>query len=143
MIKAPKVYSTETGLAAYLLGLRSAEQVGRDPLLGNLFENMVVMETLKARLNAGKDPDLYYFRDSQGFEVDVLLASGRTLIPIEIKASFTPGDDLCKGVRRFSELTKEADHPTVVYAGRNIASAKNISFLNFEKVADFVGGLRS
>ncbi len=141
LIKAPKVYFTETGLAAYLLGLRTAEQVGRDPLMGNLFENMVVMEILKARLNAGKDPDLYFFRDSQGFEVDVLLASGGRLVPIEIKAAFTPGDDLCKGVRRFAALTAEAARPTVIYAGRDIPSHDVPSFLNFENAAAFVRDL--
>ena len=138
LIKSPKIYFTETGLAAYLLGLRTEDQVGRDPLLGNLFENMVVMEVLKARLNAGKDPDLYFFRDSQGFEVDLLLASGRTLVPIEIKAAYTPGDDLSKGVRRFAALTTEAVRPTVIYAGRDIPSQDAPSFLNFEHTAGFI-----
>ncbi|NCA83790.1 MAG: ATP-binding protein [Opitutae bacterium] len=138
LIKAPKIYFTETGLAAYLLGLRTEEQVARDPLLGSLFENMVVMEVLKARLNAGKEPDLYYFRDSQGFEVDLLLASGRALIPIEIKAAYTPGEELCKGVRRFAALAAEAARPTVIYAGRDIPSSVAPSFLHFEKAADFI-----
>ncbi len=138
LIKAPKVYFIETGLAAYLLGLRTEDQMSRDPLVGHLFENMVVMEVLKARLNAGKEPDIYYFRDSLGFEVDLLLASGRDLIPIEIKSTYTPSDDLSKGVRHFAALTKDARHPTVIYSGRNIPSQKTPSFCNFEDVASMV-----
>ncbi len=134
LVKSPKVYFIETGLTAYLLGLRTAEQVGRDPLLGNLFENMVVMEAFKARLNAGKDPDFYFFRDSQGLEVDLLLASGRDLFPYEIKAAFTPNDNLFRGVKRFADLSKEAKDPAVIYAGRNILSETEPSFINFETV---------
>ena len=115
--------------------------MSRDPLVGHLFENMVVMEVLKARLNAGKEPDLYYFRDSQGFEVDLLLASGRELIPIEIKATYTPSDDLSKNVRHFTALTKEARRPTVIYSGRNIPSQKTPSFCNFEDVVSMVHSL--
>ncbi len=115
--------------------------MARDPLVGHLFENMVVMEVLKARLNAGKESDLYYFRDSQGFEVDLLLASGRDLIPIEIKSTYTPADDLSKGVRHFTALTQEARQPTVIYAGRNIASQNNPSFCNFEDAAAMVHAL--
>ncbi len=138
MIKSPKVYFIETGLAAYLLGLRSADQINRDPLMGSLFENMVVMEMFKSRLNAGKDPDLYFYRDSQGLEVDVLLASGRSLIPFEIKAAFTPHDDLFCNVKRFASLTDEAKCPAVIYAGRSLPSEDVPSFQNFATVSSLL-----
>jgi predicted AAA+ superfamily ATPase len=138
LIKSPKIYFTETGLAAYLLGLRTPEQVGRDPLLGNLFENMVATEALKANLNAGKDPDLYFFRDSQGLEVDLLLVCGRKLIPIEIKAAHTPHQDLSRGLQRFATLAQETQHPTVIYAGRNIPSQATPSFLNYTETTRFI-----
>ncbi|MDX9975504.1 MAG: hypothetical protein RBU21_21135 [FCB group bacterium] len=89
-------------------------------------------------LNAGKDRDLFFFRDSQGLEVDLLLASGRKLIPIEIKAAHTPHHDLSRGVERFSTLTQEAQHPTVIYAGRNIPSQATPSFLNFKDTTQFI-----
>lgn len=133
LIKSPKLYFVETGLAAYLLGLRTAEQVGRDPLLGHLFENMVVMEAIKTRYNSGKDSDLYFFRDSQGLEVDLLLSSGRNLFPIEIKAAFTPDHDLSRNVRRFAELTGKEMQTAVVYAGRTILSEAVPSFIHFEE----------
>ncbi len=141
LIKAPKLYFVETGLAAYLLGLQSEEQIARDPLLGNLFENMVVMEIVKARLNAGKDPNVYFFRDSQGLEVDIVLDVGRRLVPIEVKAAYTPNAEMHRSVRRFAELTNEAVAPTVIYAGRDIPSEKVPSFLNFANTAEFVAML--
>ena len=74
------------------------------------------------------------------YEVDLLLASGRTLVPIEIKAAYTPGDDLSKGVRRFAALTTEAVCPTVIYAGRDIPAHNAPSFLNFEHTATLIHG---
>ncbi len=73
--------------------------------------------------------------------VNLLLASGRDLIPIEIKSTYTPADDLSKGVRHFTALTQEARQPTVIYAGRNLASQNNLSFCNFEDAAAMVHAL--
>jgi predicted AAA+ superfamily ATPase len=58
LVKTPKIYFTEVGLAAWLLGIKSADMVSRDPLIGNLFENMVIVEALKSRLNSGNTPDM-------------------------------------------------------------------------------------
>ena len=74
LTKAPKIYFTEVGLAASLLGIETVSQVARDPLLGGLFENLVVAEALKARYNLGKQqPDLYYFRVQGRHEVDLII----------------------------------------------------------------------
>jgi predicted AAA+ superfamily ATPase len=88
-VKAPKLYFTEVGLATYLLGLEKPEQVARDPLRGALFENMVMIELIKARLHRGREPGLYFVRDHKGTEIDGLLTRGRDLVPIEIKAAAT------------------------------------------------------
>ena len=141
LIKSYKVYFTEPGLAAYLLGLRTPEQVGRDPLMGNLFENMVMVDILKTLLNSGKDPDLYFFRDTHGLEVDLLLATARHLVPLEVKASYTPHADLYQNIEKFRALVgKEIKHPAVVYSGRDIPSDSEPSFINFENVASHVLG---
>lgn len=68
VVKTPKVYFCDTGLAAYLLGIETPEQMQRDPLMGNLFENLVVNEALKARYNYGAEPNLFFFRNSKGLE---------------------------------------------------------------------------
>ena len=72
LVKSKKLYFSEVGLAAWLLGIETPEQAARDPLFGGLFENMVVMEAMKARLNAGEVPNLYFLRDSQGLEADLI-----------------------------------------------------------------------
>jgi len=75
--KTPKLYFSEPGLASWLLGISTPEQAARDPLFGGLFENMVVIEALKARLNAGEMPELYYYRSKDGLEID-LIQQGET-----------------------------------------------------------------
>jgi predicted AAA+ superfamily ATPase len=131
LIKSPKIYFTEVGLATWLLGIDSPAQVARDPLLGGLFENLVVMEHLKARFNAGKESNLYYFRDQQGFEVDLLLADGRTLQPIEVKASQTYDASLATNLRKFMDIAKEAQNPTVVYAAEKTCTVNGVRFQRF------------
>ncbi len=115
-IKSPKLYFTEPGLAAYLLEIRTSEQVARDPLMGNLFENMVVIEALKARYNAGRDADLYFFRDQRGFEIDLIKSEHRELTPIEIKAARTFNPEFIKRLKTFEALDPRIKPGAVVYA---------------------------
>jgi predicted AAA+ superfamily ATPase len=112
LIKAPKLYFYDVGLACWLLGLRTAEQVARDPLWGSLFENFVIMEAMKDRLNAGESAEMYFYRDSEGNEVDLLLPSGGKMHAIEIKAGATVNPDYFKGLKTFA-----SHHPAVVAGG--------------------------
>jgi len=108
LIKSPKLYFYDVGLASYLLGLENENQVSRDPLRGNLFENMVVMEALKFRYNQGKRSNMFFFRDSNGNEVDLIAAQGRSLAAIEIKAGATINQDYFKGLRQFRKVIGES-----------------------------------
>ncbi len=117
IIKSPKIYFTDVGLASYLLGIESPALVARDPLLGNLFENMVVLEALKARLNAGKEPELYFYRDNKGNEVDLLFRRNRQLIPIEIKAAMTFNPEFAKGIAQFQKIASSTQKGYIIYAG--------------------------
>ncbi|MBK8802146.1 MAG: ATP-binding protein [Fibrobacteres bacterium] len=101
LVKSSKVFFTDTGLACHLLGIRDPEQLWRDPLRGNLFENMVVADLVKYCLNRGRTPDLHFYRDSNGVEVDLLHGDGRTVRPIEIKSASTFHPDFTKGLRSF------------------------------------------
>lgn len=112
LIKAPKLYFYDVGLACWLLGLRSAEQVARDPLWGSLFENFVIMEAMKDRLNAGESAEMYFYRDSEGNEVDLLLPTGGKMHAIEIKAGATVNPDYFKGLKTFV-----AHHPNAIVGG--------------------------
>lgn len=105
LIKSPKLYFYDAGLACGLLGLRNADQVARDPLWGSLFENFIVMEALKDRLNAGESAEMYFYGDSEGNEVDLLLPTGGKLHPIEIKAGATVNNDFFKGLKTFAAQT--------------------------------------
>ena len=79
LIKSPKLYFHDVGLAAFLLGLENETQVGRDFLRGNLFENLVVVEALKYRYSQGNRSNLFFYRESNGNEVDLLAESGSSL----------------------------------------------------------------
>lgn len=119
LIKSPKLYFYDVGLASYLLGLENENQVNRDPLRGNLFENLVVMEALKHLYNRGKRSNLFFYRDSNGNEVDLISEQGRTLAAIEIKAGTTINPDFFKGLRQFKKVAGES-HTVVaglVYGG--------------------------
>ncbi len=131
VIKSPKYYFTDTGLLAYLLGIEKAEQVVRDPLVGNLFENLVVLEALKARYNLGVDANLYFYRDSHGAEIDLLHPSARNLIGVEIKSAATFDDSFKKSLVQFSAKHHPLEKSYVVYNGENISFSDGISLINF------------
>lgn len=124
--KSPKIYFTETGLASYLIGLRSPAEVATHPLMGNLFENLVVSEELKWRYNRGAEADMYFYRNSSGsIEVDLLVESGSRLHPFEIKASSTFSASMTKNLASFAAICPEAERGRVVYSGETLPVAAN------------------
>jgi predicted AAA+ superfamily ATPase len=95
LIKSPKVYVADSGLACHLLGIETEAELEKSPFLGALFEGFIAGEIVKAQWNAGRRRELYYFRDQQGLEVDfVLPGKGGTVRLVEAKAArtVTPGD---------------------------------------------------
>ena len=134
IIKSPKIYFTDVGLASYLLGIESPALATRDPLIGNLFENMVVIEALKARLNAGKEPELYFYRDNKGNEVDLLFRQNRQLIPIEIKSAMTFNPEFAKGIAQFQKIASSAQKGHIIYAGNLTPELTHASVLHFTDV---------
>ncbi|MBU6271180.1 MAG: ATP-binding protein [Betaproteobacteria bacterium] len=118
LVRSPKLYFVDVGLACWLLGLRHPDQVARDPLWGALFENLVVIEALKDRLNTGESAELYFYRDSAGNEVDLLVPDGPSLWPVEIKAGATVNPDYFKGLRTFfAHQPQRASGGCVVFGG--------------------------
>jgi len=131
-IKAPKVYFTEVGLVCYLLGIRSVEQIPTHPLVGSLFENMVVMELRKQNLNRGEDCELYFMRTSHGVEVDVVTERGGKLDLTEVKAGSTFHDEMADSLRSLkSLLPDEIGECRVVYSGRATMGSDGIEFVPF------------
>ncbi|WP_159475821.1 ATP-binding protein [Dyadobacter sp. 3J3] len=116
LIKRPKIYFYDTGLVCSLLGITSSDQLSFHPLRGSLFECLVVTELLKKRTNAGKQINLYYWRDKTGHEVDVIVDQGMSLLPIEIKAGKTINSDFFKSLTYWNKLSGEQSG-FIIYAG--------------------------
>jgi predicted AAA+ superfamily ATPase len=118
LVKTPKVYFVDVGLASHLLGIESAKQVERDPLYGNLFENMVIMEFVKLRAAKGQKHGLYFYRDSHGNEIDILTEVSRILTPIEIKTSGTFQDGLLKSLNYYqNHIDTNCIRSYLIYSG--------------------------
>ena len=131
VIKSPKIYFTDTGLLCYLLDIDSEKTVRRDPLIGQIFENLVLLEAIKARLNKGLNPNIYFFRDTNGLEVDILYKHGSHLTPIEIKSSATFHNSFAKGIHKFQKLTKNSQKGYIVYSGDFTPQTETFSVINF------------
>jgi len=134
IVKSPKYYFVDTGLLAFLLGIEKPGQISRDPLVGQMFENLVVLECLKSRANQGKLPNLYFFRDSNGNEVDVLFQDGRELTAIEIKSSSTYNASLLKGLKRLASLSPTVTQSYLVYAGDYFEFSNGITALRYDQL---------
>ncbi len=108
IIKAPKIYLTDTGLACFLLGIRGPEDLRSHPLRGHLFETLIVTEIMKVFVNQGEAPPLFFFRDRTGLEVDLLVDLGKRLLAMEIKSSTTVREDALSGLKRYLALAPSA-----------------------------------
>jgi len=139
VIKSPKIYFNDVGLASYLLGIQNETQLSRDPLRGHLFENAVILELKKHRLNQGLDPHLFYYRDIQKNEVDILYKKGHELVPIEIKSSKTFHPEFTKKLKVFQEMAQErSPEAYLIYAGEMEQRIHNIHLLNFKNAIQAV-----
>jgi uncharacterized protein len=143
LIKSPKLYFHDVGLAAYLLGIENATQMHRDPLRGGLFENMVISDLLKKRFNAGLDSNLFFFRDSKGNEVDAVLRFGAQLIPVEIKSSSTFSRDFLKGLSFFeTSAAGRVSKSYVVFNGKSKKQIGNTSLIPYGAAGDEIVEIR-
>lgn len=132
IIKSSKLYFTDPGLACYLLGIETAAQLARDPLRGNIYENMVVMELVKQRYNLGKEHNLYFMRDSHNNEIDVIYKQANNLVPIEIKAAKTFNPDFLKGLKYLDKIQPErVACGYLIYSGENRSNIGKFSVLNY------------
>lgn len=116
VVKMPKLYFYDTGLASALLGIEHSEQLALHPFKGGLFENLVVLECLKYRFNKGLTNNLFFWRDNIGHEIDLLINTGTSRIPMEIKSGQTATDEFFKGILFWQKMTN-ATGGYVVYAG--------------------------
>jgi predicted AAA+ superfamily ATPase len=136
LIKSPKLYFYDVGLAAYLLGIENPKQVTTHPLRGNLFENCAVIEALKHRYNRGRTNNLYFYRDSAGHEVDLIYMIAQHPVPIEIKAGQTVMQDFFQGLRHFEGVMGSLpDGGVLVYGADRESSRGNARVIGLRSLS--------
>lgn len=132
LIKSPKLYFYDTGIVSWLLGIEKAAQLENHPLRGNVFENMLISEVLKHRLNQGKTSGLYFFRDARGMEVDLLYPMGREYLPIEIKAGKTIASEFFTQLDTLKSYDTKTFHSGILtYSGNEEYKRKDIKVCNY------------
>jgi predicted AAA+ superfamily ATPase len=118
LVKTPKLYFYDTGLASWLLGIQTPDHLAIHTLRGPLFENLVFSELLKERFNQGKPANLYFWRNNTGDEIDIIVEHGDTLIPIEVKSGQTISRDFFAGISKWIRLAgASSGTPYLVYGG--------------------------
>jgi len=138
-VKAPKYYFIDVGLLVYLLGIDEPSQISRDPLVGSIFENLVILELVKAQFNRGRAANAYFFRDSAGNEVDLLISKAGMLVPVEIKSAATFTKEFLRGIERFNKLSSLHGSQFVVYTGESRTLDANTELINYQDVASVLG----
>jgi len=139
LIKAPKLYFHDTGLLCWMLGLQASEQLMVHPLRGAVFETFVVSELRKRFLNRGEPPSFYFWRDSNGNEVDLLIERAGRLTPVEIKSGQTLNRDFFTGLERWTKLAGAlARNPTLVFGGEGQQTRNGVQILGWEQLGALV-----
>jgi uncharacterized protein len=133
LTQMPKLYFYDTGLCCSLLELETESHVNTHPLRGALFENLIILELLKARFNNGQRSNLFYWRDRTGNEIDVLLDQSAQVVPIEIKTAATFTTDYVKGINYWKKINPNVKKAFVVFTGKT-ASLDKISILNWKEI---------
>ena len=116
LVKRPKLYFYDTGIACALLGINSIDHLENHPLRGSLFECFIVSELIKQRTHRGKEVNLYYWRDKTGHEIDLVVEEVLKLFPIEIKAGKTVHSEFFKNLHYWMKLSGEKQ-AALIYAG--------------------------
>jgi len=130
LVKSPKIYFTDSGLACHLLGIPSAEALRSSPFLGPVSEGFVASEILKHRVNQGRAANLYYFRDERGFEVDFVVDLGnRKLVLLEAKATRTPKPDLARPLAVLAKSVSPHESRSYLVHSATGEAAKSSSLL--------------
>ncbi len=133
LVKMPKLYFYDTGLAAWLLGIRTKEQMVTHPLRGNLFETFIIAELIKTKLNKGEKPSFYFWRDSNGNEVDLIIEQNTKLMPIEIKSGRTLTHESFTGLEKWRTLAgAKVTTPALIYGGDESYLQKGIKVIGWK-----------
>ncbi len=135
LIKSPKLYFLDPGLAAWLLEIRTAEQLAAHPMRGPLFETWVYSELLKAAANRADRPALFFWRDRAGLEIDFIIDRGTHLIPIEVKSGATFAGDWLEPLERWRGLAGDAAGPGwIIHGGEEEGSRRGFACVPWRRI---------
>lgn len=139
LIKSPKIYFWDTGLLNYLLGIRNVESLSNHYLVGGIFENLVVSEIMKIKNNNKKEGEIYFYRDSSGKEVDLVIKTTMGAIPIEIKSANHFSDSFLDNLKYWSKLKQKNINSYVIYAGstQNLGEYQILNWRELDKIKNW------
>lgn len=135
LVKSPKLYFYDTGLVSYLLGIDAPTQISTHPLRGSLFETLQIAELIKSLWYHNLHNRLYFYRDSAGNEVDLLIQSADSYVPIEIKSGQTFDSTFLKGIRAFQNLTIKPQRPLIVLGGNEAQQRTDFDIVGWEDLS--------
>ncbi|MCK5055901.1 MAG: ATP-binding protein [Candidatus Aminicenantes bacterium] len=137
LIKMPKLYFFDPGLACYLLGIESEQQLQTHYLRGALFESMIISEFFKYRFNRGRDSNCYFWRDKTGHEIDCIIEDAGRLIPVEIKSGETVKSNFFDGLKYWNNLSGQSPEQSVlVYGGEKKEKRSSGTVLGWQNTTD-------
>jgi hypothetical protein len=143
IIKAPKLYFYDTGVVSSLLRINSHEMVLTHYLYGSLFENLVINEIIKTQIHAGRKPLIWYWRESNGAEIDCLIEIEDNLIAIEIKSGQTFTRDYLKNLKLLNQVkTNKPFKKILVYNGEESETVGDVELINWDGFPDFLKSLK-
>jgi len=139
LVKSPKLYFYDAGLACSLLGIENAKQLATHYLKGGLFETFVIAELIKHRLNHGLTPNCYFWRDKLGHEIDCIIELADRLMPVEIKSGKTVADDYFKEIKYWLELSgNKPEQAWVVYGGEERQKRTSGNVVGWKHIEEIV-----
>lgn len=142
IIKSPKLYFYDTGLAAYLLGIKDSSQISFHPLYGSLFENFVISEFLKLQNHCAEPIELYFWRDNTGHEIDILIDGFSSLFPVEIKAGQTITPEFFKNIHFLQKIT-DIRKAGIIYTGHQIQHrSEDIKVIPWQQIYNLMEDLK-
>ena len=131
IIKSPKLYFYDTGLLSYLLGIDTTVELQTHHAIGSIFENLVITEFVKQIKNTRSSSHLYFWRNSEGNEIDLIVKNGQELYPIEVKLGSSFSKDYLKGISTWNKLIQKESLSSIVYTGDEM-KVKNTTLLNWK-----------
>lgn len=139
LVKSPKLYFNDPGLACYLLDIETPQQLDRDKMRGAIFENMIVMETIKHRYNMGLEGGVFFYRDSNQNEVDLLIKQEGELTAIEVKSSMTYSSSFEKALTQIEGwINTPISKKAIVYSGDFENTSGNINLINYRHISSIL-----